>query len=320
MKNNKIIKIAFLGTPNIGTSALKSFLNNKRFQVVVVVTVEDKPIGRSHSQFMPSAVAKLSQINNLDIIKTNSINKDIDKLKKYDFDYLITCAFGQFLSDEVLALAKIKSLNIHASLLPEGRGGAPIHWAIINDKKETGISFMEMVAKMDAGDFYIQDRINISENDTYDSLYEKLSKVIYELSAKNLIKINDEEIVPISQDETQVTYWLNIKNEDRIIDWNDKSENIIKKIRGLFSKPCAVTNVNNLNIKLLDASLVKSDINLKSKNGEIINITKEGIFVKTKDGIIVLKKIIIPGKKATYIKEIINGSIPFEIGDFFLKK
>ncbi len=122
-----MIKVAFLGTPSIGAASLQSLINYERIEVVVVVTTEDKAVGRSHSELKPSPVAKLAEENGLNIIKTNSINNDIDQLKAYEFDYMLTCAFGQFLSSEVLALPKKKALNIHGSLLPEGRGGAPLH-------------------------------------------------------------------------------------------------------------------------------------------------------------------------------------------------
>jgi len=122
-----MIKIAFLGTPKIGARALESLIDNKEIEVTVVVTVPDKAIGRSHSVLQSSPVARVAKEHNIQTIKTNSINKDFEKLKLFNFDYLVTCAFGQILSMDILKTPNKKAINIHGSLLPEGRGGAPIH-------------------------------------------------------------------------------------------------------------------------------------------------------------------------------------------------
>jgi methionyl-tRNA formyltransferase len=121
------MKVLFLGTPTIAVSALRSLHNDKDIEIVGVVTNEDKFFGRSRSKPRPSAVKEYAVENNLNLIQSDKINDEIDKIKDLDFDYMITCAFGQFLNEEVLALPNKKALNIHASLLPEGRGGAPIH-------------------------------------------------------------------------------------------------------------------------------------------------------------------------------------------------
>jgi methionyl-tRNA formyltransferase len=120
-------KIVFLGTPKIAVSALKSLNESDDFEVVAVVTNNDQFFGRSRSEAKPSAVKEYAVENNLQLIQSDNINEDIDKLKEVEHDYLITCAFGQFLNEGILSLPNKKALNIHASLLPEGRGGAPIH-------------------------------------------------------------------------------------------------------------------------------------------------------------------------------------------------
>jgi len=231
------MKAAFLGTPNIGAQALQSLINAK-IEVVAVVTLPDKKIGRSHSETQATPVALLAKKNKIPIIKTNSINKDIDQLKEYDFEYMITCAFGQFLSDDVLRLPTKKALNVHGSLLPEGRGGAPIHWAIIKGKKVTGITIMEMVSKMDAGDYYSQYKIDIDKNDTTDILFEKMSALILEKTGDSIKEI-DNGMKPTKQDENKVSFWMNIKKEDAKINFNQNVNDVYNQIRGLTSKPGA---------------------------------------------------------------------------------
>lgn len=294
-----MIKIAFFGTPNIGASALKSLLNSSQIEVVVVVTNIDKPIGRSHSKFEQSEVAKIATKNGLDIIKTSSINKEIDKLRKFEFDYIVTCAFGQFLSNDILNLPKKKSLNIHGSLLPEGRGGAPIHWSIIKGKKETGISIMEMVSKMDAGNYFLQYKINIDEDETTDDLFKKMENLIFQKTASAIIEIN-KGIKSIVQNEDEVSFWLNIKKDDAKIDFNFSIIDIHNKIRGLYSKPGAWANLDNKIVKINSAK--KTNFKCKdNRPGLICDVTDNGLIVATKDFYIYITSITISGEKKRFI-------------------
>ncbi len=302
------IKIAFLGTPLISTYALKSILHSNDFEVVVVVTNTDQRVGRSHSTLEESDVAKLAKEKNIPVIKTDNINKDIDKLKQYHFDILLTCAFVQFLNEQVLKLPNFRSLNVHASLLPKGRGGAPIHWSIVKGEHETGVSLMEMVKEMDAGEYYHQDKVSISNEETYDSLYIKLSHLIEQTTAKNVLEVFKGK-VGIKQDESKVSKWFNVTNEDALIDWNTTSKDIDLKIRGLYSKPIAYAKYNDKNIKICKGKII--DVKSIEKPGKIIKINKEGILVATADKNYLIERLIIPGKKELHVKELINGN--FEI-------
>ncbi len=297
-----MIKVAFLGTPSIGASALQSLINDERIEVTVVVTIEDKPVGRSHSTFQPSPVAKLAQEHNLNIIKTNSINKDIESLKEYEFDYMLTCAFGQFLSNDVLALPKKKALNIHGSLLPEGRGGAPLHWAIINGRQKTGISIMEMVSKMDAGDYYSQFEIPISNQDTVDDLFNNMSQLILEKSAQGVVEVEKGATATV-QDESKVTFWMNVKKEDSKINFTKPNVDVYNQIRGLTSKPGAWTTLDGKVVKV-HSSKPYGRMATHGEPGEIIDIFDEGLLVNTGNGGILITEITIEGSK----RRVINSS------------
>ncbi len=311
-----MIKIAFLGTPNIGASALNSLINNDQIEVVVSVTIPDKAIGRSHSKLQPSPVAIMSEENNIPVIKTNSINKDIDKLKQYKFDYLLTCAFGQFLSDDVLALPNKKALNVHGSLLPDGRGGAPLHWAIINGKEATGISIMEMVSEMDAGDYYSQYEIKIDDEDNVDILFDKMSNLIFEKTAEAIIEIDNGK-ESTKQDENKVTFWMNVKKDDAKINWENKdSKEVYNHIRGLDSKPGAWTTYEGKVVKIHKAIIWKES-NACYRPGIITYIGKEGITVQTKQGKIVIKELTLEGSKRNTVENIINGNHPFKVNEKF---
>ena len=307
------MKVAFLGTPNIGAHALQSLIDAK-IEVVVVVTLPNKKIGRSHSEKQPTPVATLADKYQIPIIKTNSINKDIDELKKYDFEYMITCAFGQFLSDDVLSLPTKKALNVHGSLLPEGRGGAPIHWAIIKGKKVTGITIMEMASKMDAGDYYSQYKIDIDKNDTTDILFEKMSNLILEKTGESIKEI-DAGMKAIPQDEEKVTFWMNVKKEDAKIDFNQNVNDVYNQIRGLTSKPGAWTTLNGKIVKVHSSEII-DETKTGNKPGTIIDLNKNGALVQTKQGIINIIEITLDGKKRNSVGNLINSSY-FKINDIF---
>lgn len=307
------IKIVFLGNSTISKNALESLFNSVHFNIIAVVTSEDKLIGRSHSKKTPTSVAKFAEQNNIFTIKSNSINNDIKKLRDLgDFDILLTASFGQYLSDDVLNLPKFLSLNLHGSLLPEGRGGAPLHWAIIKGKTKTGVSIMKMESEMDSGDYFYQHEIPISTNETFDSLYKKMSAVFLEITATKIKEIYDKKFTPIKQDESKVSKWLNIKNEDSKINWNQSSLDVFNQIRGLYSKPGAWTLFNGIRIKVNSSAIPINKIHIdKIKNpGDIISIDEKGILVSLKNNeSIYLTNITMPGKKPRDVNELLNGSL-----------
>lgn len=291
-----MIKVAFLGTPYIGSAALKSLIDNDKTEVVVAVTTEDKAIGRSHSELRQTPVAELAQRYDIPVIKTNSINNDIDKLKEYEFDYMLTCAFGQFLSDEVLALPKKKALNIHGSLLPEGRGGAPLHWAIINGKKKTGISIMEMVSKMDAGDYYSQYELEIGENDTTDDLFQNMSNLVVEKAAIGVIEV-EEGKQPTKQSEEEITFWMNLSKEDAKIDFDLDAKSIHDRIRGTTSNPGAWATIDDKRVKIVGSSI--STETSDELPGMIVKIDDSGAHISTTTTNLKVKEMTLEGSKKT---------------------
>lgn len=309
----KEIKIVFLGNSNISLAALEPLANDKRFKIIAVFTTIDQKIGRNHSKLLPSPVALFAKKKELNVIKTENINKDIDKLKSLDFDLLVTLSFGQILAPAVLKLAKKANLNIHASLLPKGRGANPIQQAILEGEKETGFSLMEMIEAMDAGDYFYQAKIKIANEDTYLELEKKIHDLIKIKIADLLIKYVDHKLLRIKQDQSKVSYWGKISPALQEIDFNQKSSQIYNKIRALNPKPKAKFLFKNKEIFVLEAKyqLLKKE-QIKEKAGTFLKIEKEGIFFQTVDGIIIFTKIIIPGKKAQYVSEIVNGKSIFK--------
>ncbi len=310
------IKIAFLGNSPISVYALKSIIENDKFEVKMVVTNEDKPVGRKQSTLSPTPVAEYASEHNLNLFKTNSINDSINEVNSLDVDYLITCSFGQMLSDEVLSWPKVKPINIHTSILPKGRGGAPIHWAIIKGEKESGYSIMEMVSEMDAGDVYHVEKVSIGSNDTYTTLLEKLSNLIYKTFASNFIGFVVKNPNPTKQEEANVTKWLNIKKEDRYIDWEKTNVEVVNQIRGLDQTPSALTLLKlktedePIEIKIHHARVLEKMAPMAmfmGPAGSIYGFTDEGFIVSTGKGYVEVINFTMPSKKPINFKDYLNG-------------
>ena len=297
------MKIIFMGTPTIGQKVLQALidLNN---EIVGVVCQPDRLFNKK-KQIIFSPVKELAIKNNFLILQPNNVNDIYDKINELKPDIIITCAYGQFISDKILNIPKYGSYNIHASLLPELRGGAPIHWAIINGQTQTGITIMKMVKKMDAGNYFYQAKCNIEQNDTYDSLYNKLSQLAYDSLINNWDKLINQKFKEMVQNESQATYGYNIKKEDTIINFNLNANKILNLIRGLYSKPMALWIYNDLSIKVTHAFISNQKSNLKP--GTITKIDKSGIYIATKDYDIVFDEIILPNKKPLKVSQIING-------------
>lgn len=305
--SSKNKKIVFMGTPNIATYALNS-LNDCGFDVVAVVTQPDKPIGRN-KKIVFSDVKQLAIEKNIKIFQPNKIGEiknELQDLKPFAF---VTCAFGQFIPSSILEIPEFGTVNIHASLLPKYRGGAPIHWAIINGEKETGVSLMETIKKMDAGKVYSNMKTEIFETDTTTTLFNKMNKLVYEIIARDLNKVFNKELLGIEQDESKVSFAYNITKENEKLNFNDSASNIINWIKGLSDTPGAYCYLKEKKVKLFNAA--KTNVNSTNKPGTIVDINKNGLIIATKDYDICVHEVQVEGKNRTQIKNIINGKHDF---------
>lgn len=305
------MKVMFMGTPSIGANVLKALIDLK-LNIIGVISQPDREMDRKKNVIF-SPVKKLAIENNIPVYQPEKIKNITEEIKKLNPDIIITCAYGQFVNNEILAIPKFGCINVHASLLPKLRGGAPIHWAIINQENETGVSLMDMISKMDAGDVYLQYKCKIDSNETYDSLYQKLSSLAYNIIYDNFFKIINGELNKIHQDEEKVSFAYNIKKEESIINFNQKSQSVDAWIRGLSYKPGAIWKYNDQNIKILNAKI--SNIKSMLSPGYISQINKNGLFICTQDYDIILEEIQLPNKKPNHIYQIINGNHIFKIGN-----
>ncbi len=299
MKN---LKVVFMGTPTFSVPILEELI--KETSVVLVVSQPDREKDRKGT-LLPTPIKEIAQKNNIDIYQPINIKKDYQKIIDYNPDIIITCAYGQIIPEQLLKYPKYGCINVHGSLLPKLRGGAPIHHAIINGDKYTGITIMYMDKKMDSGDIISQEKIEILPEDNLDSLYEKMSYLGKKLLIKTLPTIIDGTNTRIKQKEEDVTFGLNITKEEEKIDFNMPSINIYNLIRGLSTIPGAYCLIDNKRIKIYKSEL--TNFKSISEPGRIEKIDKTGIYVNTSDNIIKLTDIKLEGKKRCLVKDFING-------------
>ncbi len=296
-----MIKIVFMGTPIFSVSVLEGLIEN--YQVVGVVTQPDKLVGRK-KVMTPSPVKETALSNNIPVFQPIKIKENYDLIKQWNPDLIITCAYGQIIPQEVLDIPTLGCINVHASLLPKLRGGAPIQKSIIYGYDKTGITIMDMILKMDAGDIITQKETVISEDDTYQTLHDRLSLIGKELLLKTLPSIIDKTAVRTKQIEEEVTYAWNIKREEEKIDLTKSTKEVYNQIRGLFPKPGTYLYLDDKLIKVYSAVIG----NEKPKEiGSITNIYKDGIGISTSDGEIIITKIQPEGKKEIEVSNYLNG-------------
>jgi methionyl-tRNA formyltransferase len=296
------IKIVFMGTPDFACPVLQSLIDNN-YNVELVISQPDKLVGRKHI-LTNTPVKQIAINNNIEVFQPNKIKDDYKKVMDIKPDIIITCAYGQIIPEELINLPRLGCINVHASLLPKYRGGAPIHWAKINGERKTGITIMYMDKNMDTGDIIIQEELDILDTDSTESLFNKLSLLGSKLLIKTLPSIIDGTNSRIKQDERLASYAYNIKRDDERIDFNNKGNSIINKVKGLYSWPLANFKIDNIEYKVLDAYFSKEEAD---KPGVIKIITKNSFGITCNDGIIYITKIKPFGKKEMEIKDFLNG-------------
>lgn len=302
MKNKKL-RIVFMGTPEFSVPVLEALIEN--YQVVGVVTQPDKEVGRHH-EIKPTPVKEVALKNNILVLQPQRIKKEYQEILDLNADLIVTCAYGQMIPKEILDAPKYGCINVHASLLPKLRGGAPIHRAIINNETRTGITIMYMVEKMDAGDILAQEETPIFKEDNVGILHDRLSKMGAKLLIETIPDLINGKIKPIPQKEEEVTYAWNIKREEEKIDFNQRTIDIYNQIRGLNPWPGGYALLEGKVVKIYEARISDSFFTTK-KNGEIGKIYEDGIGVSTKDGEIIITKLQPSGKRKMLAKEYLNG-------------
>lgn len=312
MLNRKNIRILFFGTPEISAYLLDKLLEN-RYNIIGLVAQEDKPIGRK-GVIEPVPTKKVALKYNIPVFQYKKASDHVEEIMDLNPDLILTLAFGQIVSHELLMVPKFGCLNLHGSILPKYRGAAPIQYSLLNGDKETGISLMEMVDKMDAGRVFAIEKVFISNDDNFTSLVEKLKLATFECVEKNLDGYLNGELKGIEQDENLVTFTKKIKEEDEVINFNEDALTIFNKVRALSLTPGAHFVFNNLKYKILKCEVIVDNSN--SENGKVILYDKKNFAIKCKKNALKIIQIQKQGKKIMNYNDFYNGnSKDFKVGD-----
>ena len=301
-------RIVFLGTPEISADLLKGMVE-QGFHIVGVVTKEDKVRGRNN-KIEESPVAKMARELNIPVHKPHRLNKDFDFIKALEPDLLLTFAYGQLISDEVLALSKEKRLNVHASLLPKYRGAAPIQYALRDGEEKTGVSLMEMVHEMDAGDVYAVKELTINKEDNYTSLASRLSNLALSLVTEALPLYFEHRLVGVKQDPTKVTFCPSIKKEEEHLNLSLAPQDFVNQVRSLSLTPGGYLLEGEQILKVYQARVYSDEVT--AEKGTIVLAKKKQIILQLENGQAALEMLQRPGKKIMSAQDFNNGVRNFE--------
>lgn len=312
-------RIVFMGTASFSLAVLQMLLENQ-YHVVGVVTQPDRYVGRKKVLTMPDVKVEALKYD-IPVIQPVRIKEDYQAILDLQPDLIITAAYGQIIPQALLDAPRLGCVNVHASLLPLYRGGAPVHQSIIDGQKKTGVTIMYMVKKMDAGDIISQKETPILQDDTVGILYDRLSDLGAQLLKETLPSILNGTNQRIPQDESLVTYAPTLSREDERIDWNLSAKQVYNKVRGTNPWPGSYTTYQGKTVKIWAGQVHQCENAMKhhahQDNGTIVKIFKDAIGVKVNDGVYLITELQLEGKKRMSVKDYLNGHCIFEVDTKF---
>ena len=324
-----MLNIIFMGTPDFAKESLEA-IYNAGHNIIAVVTNPDRPKGRG-MKMIASPVKEFCMQQNIPVLQPEKIREIKDTLVQLNPDLFCVVAYGKILPKDILEIPKLGSINVHGSLLPKYRGAAPIQWAVLNGDKTTGITTMYMDEGMDTGDIILKQEVEIGENETTGELWKRLSKIGGELLTETVDKI-EKGIAPRTKQEKDFTLAPMLKKEISKIDWENKTAQEIKNlIRGLNPIMGAYTTYNNKKIKIWKADKIETQKFMEEhpefKNhidrfttmvgGTIIfSDEKKGLYVKAKDGILLIQEVQAENSRKMNIQDFLRGN-PLKMGEVF---
>ena len=325
------MKVVFMGTPDFAVGALEAIIEAGH-QVTAVVTQPDKPKGRG-KEMQKTPVKVCAQKYGISVFQPVKVKEPeaVETLRSYEADIFVVAAFGQILSEEILAMPKYGCVNIHASLLPKYRGAGPIQWAIINGEKITGVTIMQMDKGLDTGDMLFQSEVEIASDETADTLHDMLAEAGALLFVEALEKIEAGFVKPVKQNDEESCYAKMLQKSMGKIDWQMEAGKLDCLIRGLISWPGASTVYRGKNLKIwreevaleqelaaLEAQAGQSDGGCagSGRPGTVIRVDKDAVYVQTGDGLLRILEVQPEGKKRMAVKDFLLG-YPVKAGDVF---
>ena len=287
------MKLVFLGTPDFAVPSLEKIIASKH-EILAVVTQPDKPVGRNNV-LTPPPVKVCALKHGLRVLQYNKIRTEgVGDLKNLAPDIMVTCAFGQILSQEIIDIAPRGIINVHASLLPKYRGAAPIQYSVINGDTETGVTIMQTEAGIDTGDILSVEKTPIYPDETAGELFERLSEIGAKLIVETLDKIEAGKIMPVKQDETKATHVKMLTRETGKIDWTKSAKDIKNLVRGTNPWPAAHTFLNGKTLKIFVVDTLDGDFD--GQIGEVLRADKK-LVVKCGQGAVEIFEIQSEGGK-----------------------
>ena len=298
------MKIVFIGTPEFAVPVLEAL--NSKYEVVLVVSQPNRV--KKKGVFIDTPVAAKAKELGLNIIQPEKIGEEYEYLKSLEADVLVSAAYGQYVPTKILNLYK-KTLNVHGSLLPKHRGGAPIQRAIMNGDDVTGVTIIEMAKKLDAGVMYAKKEYVIKDTDTSDIVFNELSIIGTNLLMEVIEDVYNGKLVGEVQNEEEATFSSNLTAEEEFISFDMPARMVVRHINSLSSTPGASIKVNDMIIKVYEAEEVVEQSDLAP--GTVISLKKQ-VLIKAKDNAVKINKILVPGKKVLPARDFVNGQKIFK--------
>lgn len=310
----KDCRIVFIGTPEFACPILQT-LYDEQYQIVAVVSQPDKPVGRK-KEIVKTPIHELADTLNLPVVQPIKLRESYEEVLAYEPDLIVTCAYGQMIPEEILNAPKYGCLNIHPSLLPKYRGGAPVHRAVWAGDKETGVCLMEMVKAMDAGKVYARTFVDIDEDDTTSSLNLKLEKAACELLKEKLPQYLNGELPGEEQDEEGVVIARNIsKEEEQVFFQNETLEEAYNHVRALLDWPVAYGLIDGKRIKFYKTKKV---VDTPSEPiGTVVGFEEGAMKIAMKGGYLLILELQPEGKQKMNAKDFANGAGRNLVGKVF---
>lgn len=306
-------RIIFMGTADFSKRVLEMLLE-ENYNVVAVVSQPDRPVGRKRI-LKPTLVKEVALEHNILCLQPERIRRDYQAIIDLKPDLIISAAYGQIVPKAVLEAPRLGCINVHASLLPKLRGGAPVHYAILEGHEKTGVTIMYMAEKMDAGDMLAKAETKINPEDNLGILYERLTNIGAQLLKETLPDFLAGKLTPVAQNEDEATFAPTISREKEHLSFDQSLRGVDCHVRALNPWPVAFAMYQGQNIKLWRGHM--TDLYTYAKPGTIIQADRTGIYVACQDGVYCLDEIQVPGKKRMSVRDYMNGSHTFMLNAYF---
>lgn len=301
------MKIVFMGTPDFAVGSLQALAESGKHEIIAVVTQPDRPKGRGRQMLM-TPVKEYALSQGYDVYQPQKVKTPefVELLRNLNPELIVVAAFGQLLSQEILELPEYGCINVHASLLPKYRGAAPIHYAILNGEKESGVTIMQMDIGMDTGDMLEKVAVPITENMTMGELHDELKVKGAQLLLDTIDKIAAHTVSAEKQDQDEATYASLLQRSMEKIDWSKDAVQIHNLIRGFNPAPGAFTKLpDGKTLKIWQSRL--TDKNTVAEPGTVVEVTKHSFFVACADKVLEITEVQPESKKRMTAQVFCNG-------------